>query len=79
MYSVPDVSESYRAKAKSQGDVELCHKTDGVIFQPNTPYVCGTDFGLLKWKFTDCITVDLAVQVASLFLPLWRPLVCVCA
>lgn len=53
----------YRAKAKKAGDVELWHKTDGVIFQPNSPYECGTDHKLFKWKFTDCITVDLAVQI----------------
>ncbi len=29
------------------------HLTDGIIFQPNAPYVCGTDHNLLKWKYLD--------------------------
>lgn len=29
------------------------HLTDGIIFQPNKPYVCGTDRNLLKWKYLD--------------------------
>jgi len=34
------------------------HLTDGVIFQPNRPYVCGTDVHLLKWKYLDTVTID---------------------
>jgi mRNA guanylyltransferase len=34
------------------------HLTDGIIFQPNTPYVCGTDVRLLKWKYLDTVTID---------------------
>ncbi|CAM9334333.1 unnamed protein product [Choristocarpus tenellus] len=37
------------------------HKTDGVIFQPNTPYMIGTDTRLLKWKWADLASVDLKV------------------
>jgi hypothetical protein len=36
------------------------HKTDGVILQPNTPYVMGTDYGLLKWKFLDTVNILIA-------------------
>lgn len=34
------------------------HLTDGIIFQPNLPYVCGTDVNLLKWKYIDTVTID---------------------
>jgi hypothetical protein len=34
------------------------HLTDGIIFQPNLPYVCGTDVSLLKWKYLDTVTID---------------------
>ena len=34
------------------------HLTDGIIFQPNLPYVCGTDTNLLKWKYLDTVTID---------------------
>jgi len=34
------------------------HLTDGIIFQPNLPYVCGTDKKLLKWKYHDMLTID---------------------
>jgi len=34
------------------------HLTDGIIFQPNSPYVCGTDVHLLKWKYLDTVTID---------------------
>jgi hypothetical protein len=34
------------------------HLTDGIIFQPNRPYVCGTDRHLLKWKYLDTVTID---------------------
>jgi len=46
------------------GDLYLqaWHRTDGVILQPDAPYVCGTDYGLLKWKFLDTVTVDMAVR-----------------
>ena len=36
------------------GDVHN-HMTDGIIFQPNLPYVCGTDVNLLKWKYLQLI------------------------
>lgn len=39
-----------------------CHLTDGLIFQPDTPYVTGTDNKLLKWKWPDLRSVDLAIQ-----------------
>jgi len=34
------------------------HLTDGIIFQPNRPYFCGTDGHLLKWKYLDTVTID---------------------
>lgn len=37
------------------------HLTDGIIFQPNTPYVCGTDVNLLKWKYLDTVTIDVEI------------------
>eukprot|EP00934_Nitzschia_sp_Nitz4_P004910 Nitzschia sp. Nitz4//scaffold177_size45885//42858//45143//NITZ4_007215-RA/size45885-processed-gene-0.52-mRNA-1//-1//CDS//3329539085//4900//frame0 len=37
------------------------HLTDGIIFQPNLPYVCGTDTRLLKWKYLDTVTIDVEV------------------
>jgi len=38
------------------------HLTDGIIFQPNTPYVCGTDINLLKWKYLDTVTIDVELM-----------------
>lgn len=37
------------------------HKTDGIIFQPNGPYLTSRNQGLLKWKWSDLRSVDLAV------------------
>lgn len=38
------------------------HLTDGIIFQPNLPYVCGTDVHLLKWKYLDTVTIDVQIM-----------------
>eukprot|EP00554_Chaetoceros_debilis_P016742 CAMPEP_0194121528 /NCGR_PEP_ID=MMETSP0150-20130528/47384_1 /TAXON_ID=122233 /ORGANISM="Chaetoceros debilis, Strain MM31A-1" /LENGTH=789 /DNA_ID=CAMNT_0038813999 /DNA_START=192 /DNA_END=2557 /DNA_ORIENTATION=- len=38
------------------------HLTDGIIFQPNAPYVCGTDHSLLKWKYLDTVTIDVQIM-----------------
>lgn len=38
------------------------HLTDGIIFQPNRPYVCGTDVNLLKWKYLDTVTIDVELM-----------------
>lgn len=43
------------------GDLHY-HLTDGIIFQPNRPYVCGTDRNLLKWKFLDTVTIDVEMM-----------------
>lgn len=37
------------------------HLTDGIIFQPNLPYACGTDVNLLKWKYLDTVTIDVEI------------------
>lgn len=37
------------------------HMTDGIIFQPNLPYTCGTDHHLLKWKYLDTVTIDVEI------------------
>jgi hypothetical protein len=37
------------------------HLTDGIIFQPNSPYICGTDVNLLKWKYLDTVTIDVEI------------------
>lgn len=34
------------------------HKSDGLIFAPNLPYVRGTDYNYMKWKWHDTITLD---------------------
>ena len=41
------------------------HLTDGIVFQPNTPYVCGTDTRLLKWKYLDTVTIDVEIGPSS--------------
>lgn len=38
------------------------HLTDGIIFQPNLPYVCGTDRSLCKWKYLDTVTIDVQIM-----------------
>lgn len=38
------------------------HLTDGIIFQPNLPYACGTDTNLLKWKYLDTVTIDVQIM-----------------
>ena len=42
------------------------HLTDGIIFQPNLPYVCGTDTNLLKWKYLDTVTIDVKLMPGPL-------------
>lgn len=37
------------------------HLSDGIVFQPNQPYVCGTDTNLLKWKYLDTVTIDVEI------------------
>jgi hypothetical protein len=39
------------------------HKTDGIVFQPDAPYVTGTDTAFLKWKWLDTVTVDFSMQL----------------
>ena len=39
------------------------HKTDGIIFQPNTAYKFGSDSELIKWKPADFCSVDLQVYL----------------
>jgi hypothetical protein len=35
------------------------HHTDGIIFQPDSPYIHSTDQSLLKWKWSELRSVDL--------------------
>jgi len=43
------------------------HLTDGIIFQPNLPYVCGTDVKLLKWKYLDTVSIDVELLAQRQF------------
>src|SRR5690606_31529203 len=38
------------------------HKSDGIIFQPDTSYIFHTDSCLIKWKFHELSTIDLQVN-----------------
>jgi len=51
------VSEERGMRCYRNGELHN-HLTDGIIFQPNRPYVCGTDVKLLKWKYLDTVTID---------------------
>ena len=51
------VREERGTRTYRNGDLHN-HMTDGIIFQPNLPYVCGTDVNLLKWKYLDTVTID---------------------
>ena len=55
------VSVEKGLRSYKNGDTHY-HLTDGIIFQPNLPYSCGTDVNLLKWKYLDTVTID--VQIA---------------
>jgi hypothetical protein len=52
------VTEERGMRIYRNGDLHN-HLTDGIIFQPNRPYVLGTDRALLKWKYLDTVTIDL--------------------
>eukprot|EP00523_Entomoneis_sp_CCMP467_P003412 CAMPEP_0168754544 /NCGR_PEP_ID=MMETSP0724-20121128/19560_1 /TAXON_ID=265536 /ORGANISM="Amphiprora sp., Strain CCMP467" /LENGTH=750 /DNA_ID=CAMNT_0008803035 /DNA_START=50 /DNA_END=2302 /DNA_ORIENTATION=- len=52
-----NVNEERGMRIFRKGDAHN-HLTDGIIFQPNRPYVCGTDVKLLKWKYLDTVTMD---------------------
>eukprot|EP00522_Entomoneis_paludosa_P007418 CAMPEP_0172454760 /NCGR_PEP_ID=MMETSP1065-20121228/11651_1 /TAXON_ID=265537 /ORGANISM="Amphiprora paludosa, Strain CCMP125" /LENGTH=746 /DNA_ID=CAMNT_0013207145 /DNA_START=15 /DNA_END=2255 /DNA_ORIENTATION=+ len=52
-----NVHEERGMRCFRKGDAHN-HLTDGIIFQPNRPYVCGTDVKLLKWKYLDTVTMD---------------------
>jgi len=54
------VSEERSLRIYKNGDTHN-HLTDGIIFQPNTPYACGTDRKLLKWKYLDTVTIDVKI------------------
>lgn len=54
------VSEERGMRTYRYGDTHH-HLTDGIIFQPNAPYVCGTDVNLLKWKYLDTVTIDVEI------------------
>jgi len=54
------VVEERGLRAYRYGDTHN-HLTDGIIFQPNAPYICGTDVNLLKWKYLDTVTIDVEI------------------
>ncbi|KAL7534049.1 hypothetical protein ACHAXR_008099 [Thalassiosira sp. AJA248-18] len=54
------VGEERGVRTYRYGDTHN-HLTDGIIFQPNAPYICGTDVNLLKWKYLDTVTIDVEI------------------
>jgi mRNA guanylyltransferase len=44
---------------------QRCHKTDGIIFTPNTPYSARGVQNLYKWKFMEHITIDFQVVTVN--------------
>jgi len=54
------VVEEKGVRSYKNGDLHN-HLTDGIIFQPDKPYVCGTDVRLLKWKYLDTVTIDVEI------------------
>ena len=63
IYHIPLSSSSSSSSSKpgAPPPLEVKHKCDGVILQPDAAYVGGTDFTLFKWKFQDHVTVDMQV------------------
>jgi len=55
-----NVVEERGVRTYRKGEVHN-HMTDGIIFQPNRPYICGTDVNLLKWKYLDTVTIDIEI------------------
>ena len=55
-----NVIEERGIRAYRSGELHN-HLTDGIIFQPNLPYKCGTDINLLKWKYLDTVTIDVEI------------------
>lgn len=55
------VREERGLRTYRNGDIHN-HMTDGIIFQPNLPYTCGTDRQLLKWKYLDTVTIDVEIM-----------------
>ena len=55
------VVEEKGLRTYKNGDLHN-HLTDGIIFQPNLPYACGTDTNLLKWKYLDTVTIDVQIM-----------------
>lgn len=41
------------------------HLNDGIIFQPNTPYVFSRYYDLLKWKWPDLRSIDVIISFDS--------------
>lgn len=59
-----NVVEEKGLRSYRNGDIHN-HLTDGIIFQPNLPYVCGTDMNLLKWKYLDTVTIDVQIKASD--------------
>lgn len=55
------VVEEKGVRSYRNGDLHY-HLTDGIIFQPDSPYACGTDKKLLKWKYLDTVTIDVEIM-----------------
>ena len=43
----------------------MYHKSDGIVFQPNSPYGMKTDTSLLKWKWPELCSVDLQLTLSE--------------
>jgi len=39
-------------------DDKRYHRTDGIIFTPNSAYIAHTNPQLFKWKYTDKCSID---------------------
>ena len=56
-----DGTRVYKDETHNGQPPKRYHKTDGLIFTPDLPYVPRTDRGLFKWKYTDEWSIDLKV------------------
>ena len=59
---ISNVMHGDRVAARAYATAKYTCKIDGLIFTPDKPYLQGADEGLLKWKYPDCWTLDVAVM-----------------